>query len=185
MFIYQSNHLWFFGVLFCKRGGLPLLAFLKELHSFASSSIADSLHITLLYRKCVTFINFERFLWSHTLERIELSLLPIYTTVALYSSSYAPGSLGAFWVVALSKGYNLLLVSGIIASLRTATLQPCYNIIVTAGGLEPPWQLASGCQDRHVCQFHHAVNLENLEGESLPAETPSKSPINNNTTNCG
>jgi len=70
----------------------------------------------------------------------------------------------------------------------------CYNtityksppvVIMTAGGLEPPRQLASGCQDRYVCQFHHAVSSENLEGESLPAETPSKSPCNKNTPDDG
>ncbi len=47
------------------------------------------------------------------------------------------------------------------------TLQACYNTItyksppMGTGGFEPPRQLASGCQDRHVCQFHHTPISEN------------------------
>ena len=55
-------------------------------------------------------------------------------------------------------------------------LQSCYNTIVTAGGLEPPRQLASGCQDRYVCQFHHAVVRKLVEGDSLEAQPSIKSP---------
>lgn len=61
----------------------------------------------------------------------------------------------------------------------------CYNnttyksppmVRVTAGGLEPPRQLASGCQDRHVCQFHHAVSVENL-GEEVYQTAPLPNPL--------
>lgn len=60
----------------------------------------------------------------------------------------------------------------------------CYNITyksppmvrMTAGGLEPPKPQATEFQARPVCHFQHAVSFENLDGESLPAETPSKLP---------
>ena len=70
----------------------------------------------------------------------------------------------------------------------------CYNntyksppmVKMTAGGLEPPRQLpASSCQDYCVCQLHHAVRSENLEGGSLPAETPSKLPNDKGTPKRG
>ena len=198
---HQSKILRLVGVLCCRRGLSPF-ALRNVLQSFASSSIASCSHSIFLYLKCVTFMNVLRFLCSHILCRIDVLLLPIYTTVPLYNSSYAPASLGDFFAVSSSKLYSLFRVSGIalLTSFRSfytrdwisgklaqsmRYLQPCYNITVTAGGLEPPRQLASGCQDRYVCQFHHAVSVENLEGESLPAVTPSKSPSNNNIPNDG
>jgi hypothetical protein len=52
---------------------------------------------------------------------------------------------------------NLLFLD-IFTSLQHEPLQACYNVTyMTAGRLELPRQLASGCQDRHVCHFHHAV----------------------------
>lgn len=56
----------------------------------------------------------------------------------------------------------------------------CYNIStyksppVTLGRLELPRQLASGCQDRHVCQFHHSA-IEIGEGD-LAKDCPSPNP---------
>lgn len=59
----------------------------------------------------------------------------------------------------------------------------CYNIIVTCklyslalGGFEPPRQLACGCQDRYVCQFHHSAITENQRGESSSPANPLSSP---------
>jgi len=109
---YHSNHLRYLGVLSCKRGGFPSLFLRKASHSFASKSMASCPHSNILYRKCVTFENVLRFLWSHILDRIEVPLLPIYTTVSLYNNSYAPGSLGAFFAVSSLKGCSLF-VSGI------------------------------------------------------------------------
>ncbi len=56
----------------------------------------------------------------------------------------------------------------------------CYNVstyksppvvMVALGEFESPRQLASGCQDRHVCQFHHSAN-ESGEGD-LAKDCPS------------
>ena len=52
----------------------------------------------------------------------------------------------------------------------------CYNIFtyksppMALGRLELPRQLASGCQDRHVCQFHHSA-VENRGGCSCQDAT--------------
>jgi len=67
-----------------------------------------------------------------------------------------------------------------ISSYMKTTLHSCYNVftyksppvvIVALGGLEPPRQLASGCQDRYVCQFHHSA-VESGEGD-LAKDCPS------------
>ena len=75
------------------------------------------------------------------------------------------------------RGVRLLYLGLLpVLDISRLVVSPSRFSELTAGGLEPPRQLASGCQDRHVCQFHHAVNSENLEGENLPAKTPSESP---------
>ena len=99
---------------------------------------------------------------------IRRSLIPL-----LYSLSLPPASMMVILRLAIWYAPHLLRGSlsttalvylfqvvhcAILFPLRTESLQPCYNITyMTAGGLEPPRQLASGCQDRYVCQFHHAV----------------------------
>lgn len=108
-----------------------------------------------------------------------LSLPPVSTTVMLRLAIwYVPlrflGSLSTAALVYLFQ----VVHCGIAGLLRTATLQPCYNSIMTAGGLEPPRQLsASSCQDYCGCQLHHAVYSENQEGGSLPTQTPSEFPL--------
>jgi len=126
---YHSNHLRYLGVLSCRRGGFPPLFLLKDWHNLASKSIASCSHSTFLYLKCVTLINRLRFLWAEILERIDVLLLPIYTTVPLNNNSYAPGSSGAFLAVLSLKGYNLF-ASGISCLL---SFRPLYTPFVIDG----------------------------------------------------
>jgi len=125
------------GVLCCRRG-LPPFAFLKVLHNWASSSTASCTHSTFLYLKCVTFIKVLRFLCSRILDCIEERLLPIYTTVPLYSNSYAPASIGAFLASSSLKERNLLVVSG---------MSSLYNTIMIDGNTLPCYPLAKRLED--------------------------------------
>jgi len=61
----------------------------------------------------------------------------------------------------------------------------CYNNftyesppLVALGEFESPRQLASGCQDRHVCQFHHSAIKSSGEG-SFDKGLPSPKPLLN------
>ena len=108
-------------------------------------------------------------------------LLPPESTIVILRLAiwYVPLLLGNLSITALVYLFQAVHCA-ILLPLRTKSLHLCYNTIVTAGGFEPPRQLASGCQDRHVCQFHHAVRSENLvEGDSLPAQPSTKSHLKN------
>ena len=80
------------GMRSCRRGGLPY-TFRNALQSLTSRFRASS-KSAFRKRKWGTFMSLFRFLWSRNLDRIEVSLLPIYTTVSVlaYPNSYAPGS---------------------------------------------------------------------------------------------
>ena len=121
---YRSYQLRYFGILFCRRGSLPPFFFLRVTPSRASSSSASAPHSTFLYRKCVTFMNDLRFLCSQILERTEVLLLPMYTMVPLWSSSYAPGFTGAALASSSVKGRAFALVSAIT---HLPVLRPFYT----------------------------------------------------------
>jgi hypothetical protein len=99
----------FIGATFCRRGSLPFFL-ANSLQSFASNTRALS-ELVFRKRKCVTFANDFRFLWERNLDRSEDSELPIYTTVSRYSSSYAPGTLGAKSTNSSLKEYNFATAS--------------------------------------------------------------------------
>ena len=119
------------GIRSCKRGGLPC-AFRKALQSLTSRFRASSESV-LRKRKWVTFINLVRFLWSRSLERIEVSLLPIYTTVLdlTYPNSYAPATSGLKSTTSSLKGRHCV-ASGIPLFYTTLVIDsntlPCYPL---------------------------------------------------------
>lgn len=66
----------------------------------------------------------------------------------------------------------------IIASYVRTALQACYNIIMTAGGFEPPRQFpANSFQSYRACQLHHAVISESQGEGGLLANPSPESPI--------
>jgi hypothetical protein len=96
------------GMRSCKRGGLPC-AFKKAFQSLISRFRASPESV-LRKRKWVTFINLFRFLWERNLDRIEVSLLPIYTTVSVlaYPNSYAPAVSGVRSTTSSLKGRHFV-----------------------------------------------------------------------------
>jgi len=112
---------------------------------------------------------------------ISLSLLPFAILILFRAAiSYSPRLFGNLAITSLVNCFQVVHCA-MLSSCKNNTLQLCYNIstykpppmvMMTAGGLEPPRQLASGCQDRYVCQFHHAVRSENLV-EGCPPRPPS------------
>jgi len=91
----------------CKRGRLPFL-FVNSMQSLVSRARA-SWELVFRKRKWVTFMNRFAVLCEHNLERIDDSALPIYTTVPLYPSSYAPGLSGARSTISSVKEYHFVV----------------------------------------------------------------------------
>lgn len=103
--------------------------------------------------------------WVYNLRR-RLLLLPLYMmALAALANWYAPSSCGTRLIFSKVNLDHLFCI-GMIHLLSPIW----YNMGTTdlaLGGLEPPRQLASGCQDRHVCQFHHSAVRS---GGSAPAK---------------
>lgn len=122
------------GVRLFNRGSLPLLSFLKAEIRVCSNFLASSGYSTHLKRKYFTFIKRFIFLCELSLDLMEVSLLPMYTTTCFASpSSYAPGLSGTKSVLSL-KEYHfvpigifhpLTLLNAIIAAFRLRVNEIC------------------------------------------------------------
>ena len=177
------------GAIILLMWGLMPYRFTYWISSCFSSLSASSGYVVLFVRKWVHSWNSILVLWVNSLERIELLLLPIYKTLLprALPTSYTPDErIGKPSMTGCVNRSHLFLI-GISPSFRTASLQPCYNIIVAAGGLEPPRQMtASSCQDYRACRLHHAASFENqVRGDSLPAQPLTESPCKKRYHNYG
>jgi hypothetical protein len=109
------------GLRLFNRGSLPLFSFLKEDIRVCSNFLASSAYSTHLKRKYFTFIKRFICLCESSLDFIDVSLLPMYTTTCFISpSSYAPGLSGAKSVLSL-KGYHFVPI-GIFHPFRIFSL---------------------------------------------------------------
>jgi len=112
---------------------------------------------------------------SRPLTPLSLSLPPESTIVILRLAIwYVPRLLGTLSMTSLVYLFQVVQ-RAIPFSLRTVSLQPCYNSMM-AGGLEPPKAQGRRVPISVCMPFQHAVRFENLEGESLLANPPSKLP---------
>ena len=156
------------------------LLFFRLYASRSLSSVAcASLGCVRDLRKCVQLRNLVSPLWVRILERMHDSLLPIYRTTSpsALPISYTPDwRSGKSRISDILKGIHLVL-SDIMHPFRTDSLQPCYNIIVGTGGLEPPRQLsADSSQSYRGCLLHHVPSIENQGEGSLPDRPSPESP---------
>ena len=125
----------FLGPRLIRRGRLPLFLLLNSSISFFSSLMASFFHSVFLKRKYLTFIKVFLFLCWYSVDRIELLLLPIYTTMPLGSpSSYVPDCSGACRTPISVKDLQTFRI-GIIQLLALTKRAPINRIAVITQGI--------------------------------------------------